>query len=103
MSPAMKRIPLRTCVICGAKSPKRELMRIVATPSGDVRVDTTGRLAGRGAYVCGEVQCDAARVKKGRLERALRKRISEDEWNTIATVIAARGIEHPRPELCILD
>ena len=103
MSPVKKHIPLRTCVICGAKSPKRELLRIVATPSDGVGVDDTGRLAGRGTYVCGGVQCASGRVKKGSVERALRHRISEEEWEAIAAAIAARGTEHSRPEPCTLD
>lgn len=98
MSPAKKHIPLRTCVICGTKSPKRELLRIVATPIGVVGVDDTGRLAGRGTYVCGGAQCTPRRVKKGSVERALRHRISEDEWEAIAAAIAARGTEHSLSE-----
>ncbi|MCY0884856.1 MAG: YlxR family protein, partial [Firmicutes bacterium] len=43
-----RRVPMRTCVACGATRPKRELVRVVRTPAGEVVVDTTGRTAGRG-------------------------------------------------------
>lgn len=47
----MKKIPMRTCVITGEKLPKKELIRIVRTPVGDVIVDETGKANGRGAYI----------------------------------------------------
>jgi predicted RNA-binding protein YlxR (DUF448 family) len=51
--------------------PKRELTRVVRTPDGRVVLDVTGRLAGRGAYLCDDVTCRAAAMKKGALSRAL--------------------------------
>lgn len=47
----MKKIPMRTCVITGEKLPKKELIRIVRTPEGNVIVDETGKANGRGAYI----------------------------------------------------
>ncbi len=47
-----RHIPMRTCVVCRDKKPKQELLRIVRTPEGEVRVDSGGRLSGRGGYVC---------------------------------------------------
>ena len=52
-----KHIPLRTCVSCGKKTAKRELLRIVATPSVGIVVDSSGRVNGRGAYVCRDGDC----------------------------------------------
>ena len=46
-----KKIPLRTCVITHEKLPKKELLRIVRTPEGIVKVDLTGKLNGHGAYI----------------------------------------------------
>ena len=48
MTPAKRHVPLRTCIVCGAKGPKRALMRIVSTPEDGVKIDRTGRLPGRG-------------------------------------------------------
>ena len=47
-----RHVPLRTCVVCRGKRPKQELLRIVRTPEGEVLADASGRLNGRGGYVC---------------------------------------------------
>lgn len=47
----MKKIPMRTCVVTGEKLPKYELTRIVKTPDGNVVIDETGKMNGRGAYL----------------------------------------------------
>jgi predicted RNA-binding protein YlxR (DUF448 family) len=59
------------CVACRTSRPKRELQRIVRTPARDVVIDPTGRLAGRGAYVCQGTVCLDLAIKKGALARAL--------------------------------
>jgi predicted RNA-binding protein YlxR (DUF448 family) len=58
-------------VACRTSRAKRDLRRIVRTPTGDVVVDPTGRLAGRGAYVCQDTDCLSIAIKKGALTRAL--------------------------------
>ncbi len=52
-----KRIPLRMCVSCKKMMPKNELLRIVRTPDGDYKLDTVGKVAGRGAYICDDPAC----------------------------------------------
>ncbi|MEX0682031.1 MAG: YlxR family protein [Dehalococcoidia bacterium] len=64
-------LPQRTCVACGTTTNKRELVRIVRTADG-VLADPTGKLAGRGAYICHQPQCWEQAIKKGRLERSLK-------------------------------
>jgi predicted RNA-binding protein YlxR (DUF448 family) len=59
-----KRKRPRTCVGCGEESPKRELLRVIRTPEGEVRYDPTGRANGRGAYVCSCRECVALAKKK---------------------------------------
>ena len=56
---------------CRTARPKRELQRVVRTPARDVVIDPTGRLAGRGAYVCQGTVCLDLAIKKGTLARAL--------------------------------
>lgn len=56
---------------CRTARPKRELQRIVRTPTGDVILDPSGRIAGRGAYVCVGGDCLSNAIKKGALTRAL--------------------------------
>jgi uncharacterized protein len=63
--------PLRTCVACRTTSAKRELVRIVRTPDGRVVSDPSGRLPGRGAYLCADGSCWGRAVEKGALSRAL--------------------------------
>jgi len=52
----MKKIPMRTCVITGEKLPKKELIRVVRTPEGNVIVDETGKANGRGAYLKKDIE-----------------------------------------------
>ena len=56
---------------CRTARPKRDLQRIVRTPDGDVVLDPSGRLAGRGAYVCVGTDCLSKAITKGALTRAL--------------------------------
>lgn len=67
----MKKIPMRKCVATLEQLPKKELLRIVKTPEGEVIIDLTGRANGRGAYL--KKSRDAVEVasKKGSLQRAL--------------------------------
>lgn len=66
-----RKVPLRMCTGCSASRPKKELIRIVRTPSGDVVYDPTGKAAGRGAYLCPSVECLERAMKTKRLENAL--------------------------------
>ncbi|HHV78926.1 MAG TPA: YlxR family protein [Firmicutes bacterium] len=66
-----RKIPLRSCVGCGAKRPKRELVRVVRTCEGQVFVDPTGKKSGRGAYICPSDDCLEKAVKSGKIGRAL--------------------------------
>lgn len=74
------RLPLRSCIVCGSKVAKRDLIRVVRTPDGKVELDSTGKRSGRGAYLCKDTACWARAVKKGRLEHALKVNISEETW-----------------------
>ncbi len=47
----MRKIPMRTCIVTKEKLPKKELIRVVRTPEGEVKIDETGKLNGRGAYL----------------------------------------------------
>lgn len=66
-----KKVPLRMCVGCRQMRPKKELLRIVRTPEGEVKADRTGRAAGRGAYICKNIECLEKAKKIRALERAL--------------------------------
>ena len=74
--PRKRHIPERTCVACGSKKAKRELVRIVSSPQGSVSVDPGGKAPGRGAYVCG-AQCWDTALGRGRLARSLGRQLSK--------------------------
>ncbi len=59
----MKKVPMRMCLSCREMKPKRELIRIVMNKNGEISVDMTGKLAGRGAYICNSAEC-VAKLKK---------------------------------------
>ena len=61
-----KKIPMRTCIACREEKPKREMLRIVKNADGEIKLDFSGKLAGRGAYVCDGADC-IAKLKKSRL------------------------------------
>lgn len=69
--PRPKHVPLRTCIACRQGEAKRKLVRIVRTPGGEVRVDSTGKLSGRGAYLCPNRSCWDLALKKRIIEHAL--------------------------------
>ncbi|HYM70897.1 MAG TPA: YlxR family protein [bacterium] len=75
--PRVRKVPQRQCVACGRTRGKRDLVRVVRTPTGDVHVDATGRLAGRGAYVCPEADCVERAVRGGRLAGVLEQPLPE--------------------------
>lgn len=69
---AVKKIPQRMCTGCGQMRDKKSLLRIVCTPEGEIVPDTTGRLPGRGAYLCPNADCLKKALKTKRLERSLK-------------------------------
>lgn len=81
---APRQIPNRSCVACRTARPKRDLLRIVRTPDGQIVSDPTGRLAGRGAYVCNEPACIERAITKGALARALKTPLPHDLRETLS-------------------
>ena len=75
-----KKIPLRMCTGCGEHKPKRELVRVVKSPEGEISLDLTGRKSGRGAYICPSIECLAKAKKAKRLEKAFSCQIPDDVY-----------------------
>jgi predicted RNA-binding protein YlxR (DUF448 family) len=71
------------CVGCQELKSKKDLLRVVRTPEGEVVLDPTGKRAGRGAYMCRSEQCLTKAFKEKRLERALKHQIGEDVYNAL--------------------
>ncbi len=74
----IKHVPVRTCVSCRESGSKRGLTRIVRTPEGDVRIDPTGKLNGRGAYVCEKAGCWDRVIATPLLWRALKMQMTPE-------------------------
>ena len=78
-----KKIPFRMCVGCQEMKSKKELLRVVRTPEGDIVLDPTGKKAGRGAYMCRSEECLTKAFKEKRLEKALKHPIGEEVYNAL--------------------
>ena len=83
----MKKIPLRTCMGCNEKKPKKELVRIVKNKDGEIFIDRTGKADGRGAYICDSLECLEKVIKSKRLEKVLEVKIPEEVYNNLRGVI----------------
>jgi predicted RNA-binding protein YlxR (DUF448 family) len=69
---------VRTCVVCREQSTKRQLVRIVRQPDGQVVIDPTGRMNGRGAYLCDRPECWQRAADSEVLARALNTQVTEE-------------------------
>lgn len=67
-----KKIPLRQCIGCGEMKSKKEMIRVIKTPEGDIVIDVTGKKNGRGAYICPDKECLKKAIKSKGLERSLK-------------------------------
>ena len=82
-----RKIPLRKCLISNERYPKKELLRIVRTPEGQVVIDQSGKQNGRGAYLKPTIE-NLEKLRKGKaLQRALECEISEELFKEIAQFI----------------
>lgn len=79
----VKKIPLRMCTGCMEMKPKKELIRIVRSPEGEVSVDLTSKKSGRGAYICRSTECLEKAYKNKRLSRNLDVNISQEIFDKI--------------------
>ena len=85
----VKKIPMRQCLGCNEHKPKKELIRLVRTPAGEVVADMTGKKNGRGAYLCQSEACLRRVQKSKRAEKVLECSIPEEVYESIAKALAA--------------
>ena len=78
-----KKIPMRQCLGCREMKPKRELIRIVRPPEGEVSLDFKGKAPGRGAYLCRNPECLKRAVKGRAIERAFSTQIPSEVYNRL--------------------
>ena len=72
-----KKKPMRQCLGCREMKPKRELIRVVRSPEGEISLDFKGKAPGRGAYICPAPACLKQAIKAKALERAFSTQIPE--------------------------
>lgn len=78
-----KKVPMRQCVGCGEMKSKKELIRVIKTPEGEIVLDATGRKNGRGAYICASMECLKTAMKRKGLERSLKVSIPTDVYDSL--------------------
>ena len=83
----MKKQPQRTCMGCNAKKDKKDLIRIVKNKNGQITIDKTGKLEGRGAYICDNKDCLEKIIKSKRLERVFDIQISNEIYESLRGVM----------------
>lgn len=83
-----RKIPMRKCVSTGEMKPKKEMIRIVRTTEGEVKVDATGKLNGRGAYLTLSEEVILLAKKKGSLQRHLEVKVDDSIYNELLELAA---------------
>ena len=83
----MKKVVQRMCMGCNNKKDKKELIRVVLNKNGEIAIDKTGKLAGRGAYICDSIECLEKAIKTKRLEKCFDMKIDEHIYNELRGVI----------------
>jgi len=83
----VKKKPQRTCMGCNSKKDKNELIRIVKNNKNEITVDKTGKLEGRGAYICNSMECLEKAIKSRRIEKAIEAKISDEIFEQLKSLI----------------
>ena len=78
-----KKIPQRQCMGCRERKEKRQMIRVVRTTEGDVRLDFSGKLNGRGAYICPDPECLKKALRSKALDRSLEVTIPEEVYDRL--------------------
>ena len=86
-----KKIPTRQCLGCNEHRPKKELLRVVRTPEGEILLDFTGKKSGRGAYICRSVACLKKARKSKRIDRSFDVAIPEEVYDRMESELKNGG------------
>ena len=87
---AEKKIPMRKCLGCNEMKPKKELIRAVKSPEGEISLDLTGKKSGRGAYICKKSACFKKARKNGRIASTLGVAVSDEVFDAIEAELSAQ-------------
>ncbi len=83
----MKSLPQRTCIGCNSKKNKNELIRIVKNKEGNISIDKTGKAAGRGAYICDNIECLERAIKTKKIDKAFEMKINNEIYESLRGVM----------------
>ena len=83
----MKKQVQRTCMGCNEKKYKKDLIRIVKNSDGEISIDRTGKMPGRGAYICDDIQCFEKAMKSKRIDKVLETKIKDEIYEKLRGVI----------------
>ena len=86
-----KKIPMRMCLGCNEMKSKRDMIRVVKAPSGEVSLDFTWKKSGRGAYVCKNIECFRKARKARRFEKSLSCMIEESVFEEMENELTAEN------------
>ena len=86
-----KKIPMRQCMGCRERKAKREMIRVVRMTDGNVSLDFSGKLNGRGAYICPDPECLKKARKSKALDRSLEVTIPEEVYDRLAKEMENHG------------
>ena len=81
--PKTKKIPLRTCIACREMKPKGEMTRVVKNADGEIKLDPTGKLPGRGAYICSSEECLKKLTGKKLLHKAFSANVAPEVYQGV--------------------
>lgn len=87
----MKKIVQRSCIGCNTKKDKRDLIRIVKPKEGEVVIDKTGKLPGRGAYICGDKDCFMKMAMSKKIDKVLETKVPDEIYKELRGVILEQG------------
>ena len=83
----MKKMPQRTCMGCNTKKDKKDLIRIVKNKDGEINIDKSGKMQGRGAYLCNNIECLNLAIKTKRIEKVFEQKIDNDIYEKLRGVM----------------
>lgn len=83
----MKRLPQRTCLGCNEKKDKKDLIRIVKNKNGEIYIDITGKMEGRGTYICKSEECLKKLIKNKRLSKTFEMEIPVNTYENLEKII----------------
>ncbi len=85
-----KKVPMRKCIGCNESKIKKELVRFVRSPEGDISLDLTGKKSGRGAYICPDVECLKKARKAKRLERIFETSVPDSVYEEAERLLSEK-------------